>query len=239
MRCLLFSLFFFVISVSFPAHAFNEFHSEQDSVVYSDKFWADVVFKGQNTGVTRFRIIYEAPMAMVFAQLIDTASLHKYHDNYADSRSLSLENLQKILTGQPADPAALVKIIGDARLTGLENRKAGGKWTDYWYMRFNLPWPLNDKWVVQTAKVDESQAGKNYYRVDYDLNLGNVKTAKGWWELVEVPGKPGWTEFRGETESDPGIPVPEFLARSTFKSSLKKEFETNTAIFKKRLTQQK
>lgn len=220
--------------------AYNEFHADKDAIVYGDKFWAEVVFKGQNTGVTQFRVIYEAPANMVFEQLINTNTLQKYHKSYADSRCLSETNFNTIIQQKPDNYTKLIELIQDAHIPDLQNRKQGGNWTDYWYLRFNLPWPLSDKWVVQKVKVDESNAHKNEYRVEYKMEHGNLALLKGWWEVVEVPGHPDWTEFRGETESDPGVPMPNFLARSTFKSSLRKEFETNTAVFQKRLaTKQK
>lgn len=235
--CFLFGLF--ALATPQTVSAYNSFHPEKDALVYGDKFWAEVVFKGANTGVTQFRVIYEAPANMVFAQLIDTNNLQKYHSSYADSRCLTESTYNTIIVQKPAGYADLITLIQDAHIPDLQNQKIGGLWTDYWYLRFNLPWPLSDKWVVQKVKVDESHADKNEYRVEYKMEHGNLKILKGWWEVVEVPGRPGWTEFRGETESDPGIPMPNFLARSTFKSSLRKEFETNTALFQKRLATQK
>jgi len=223
------------LSTSQLAVAYNTFHPEKDALVYGDKFWAEVEFKGVNTGVTQFRVIFEAPAKMVFEQLIDTNNLKKYHASYADSRCLTEANFNTIVTQKPATDTDLITLIQDAHIANLQNRKEGSSWIDYWYFRFNLPWPLSDKWVVQKAKVDETNAAQNEYRVEYKMEHGNVALLKGWWEVVEVPGRPGWTEFRGETESDPGIPMPNFLARSTFKSSLRKEFDTNAALFKKRL----
>jgi len=231
MRFLGFFFLFFILSVGLRAE--NTFHPEKDAVVYSEKFWAEVNFKGDNTAVTQFRVIYEAPAATVFEHLIDTNSLKKYHDNYADSRTLSLAHFNLILEKKPATYQELIEDIGDAKRTNSENRQVGKDWTDYWYMRFNLPWPFTDKWVVQKAKIDESESSKGYYRVEYKLEHGNIKNLKGWWEVVAVPEKPQWSEFRGETESDPGVTLPQFLAKNIFKSTLSKEAATNAAFFKK------
>ncbi len=238
-KSVLFLFLALILSTPQLAYAYNSFHPDKDAIVYGDKFWAEVVFKGSNTGVTQFRVIYEAPANMVFAQLINTNGLQKYHSSYADSRNLTEANYNTIVTQKPTGYADLIALIQDAHIPDLQNRKVGSTWTDFWYLRFNLPWPLSDKWVVQKVKVDETNAAQNEYKVEYKMEHGNVTMLKGWWEVVEVPGRPGWTEFHGETESDPGIPMPNFLARSTFKSSLRKEFETNTALFQKRLATQK
>lgn len=233
MKRLLTLTFVFALTLSHSAFAGPDaFYPEVDSIVYSEQFWADVAFKdGDNTGITSFRMIYEKPIKQVYEHLMNIPSLKHLHDSYADSRTLTEMLAKKVIDDKPKNPKGVEEIVGNNKITWQHNRRSNKKWTDYWYFRFNLPWPLNDKWVIKKAKVDESEASKGYYRVEYEMKHGNMKSLKGWWELVQVPGKPGWTEFRGRTESNPGLPIPRFLARSTFKSSLKKEFKTNRKIF--------
>lgn len=233
MRIKIFWVFIFFLGFTLTFSAQAQFYPEHDELLLKDNFWAEVTFEGDSVGVTHFRIHYPASAETVFLHLININALKKLHKSYADSKSLSLENYQKILQTQPENFSDLIALIQDAVTTDLSNRKQNLNWMDYWYMRFNLPWPFSDKWVVQEARVNETQAVQGLYRVEYKMTHGNLKHLSGWWEVQSLPNRAGWSEFRGETHSHPGLAIPQFLAKETFKSSLYKEFETNTEYFKK------
>ena len=71
------------------------------------------------------------------------------------------------------------------------------------------------------VKNVENNAHKGEYKYEYKSIAGNFKELKGFWALVPIPSKKGWTEFRGEYKSDPGISVPHFLAKTVTRKSLR------------------
>lgn len=222
----------------FPVMAlagFSKFHSEADEVVKKDKFWSAVSFKSGGTTVMEFRVVYEFPVHEVFKVLADTNNLKNYHSTYLASKTLTKDLFEKIKDLKPTSGEEAEKIIGDNNISSFYSRKRGNDWTAYGFYNVNFPWPLANRWFIQKIKVDESEAGKGFYRYEYKMHLGNLNKLEGYWELLPVPGNPEWTEFRGKYESDVGIPVPRFAARKIAKMGLKKDVEDNRRVLKAKI----
>lgn len=200
------------------------FHPEADGDLEKKMFWATSYFKpGTNVAVMNFRVWFQYPPEQVFQILIDTNRLKHWLDNFNDSRALTKQLFKNIINGNPRSHKEVVQIIGDNKISSRYNRQKGRNWTDYVYFQFNLPWPLTDRWAVQKVKVDETNFNKGNYRYDYKMHVGNFKKLEGYWELIPAPGHPGWTEFRGRYESNPGIPVPKFIMRKAAVTGLRKD----------------
>ena len=204
----------------------KDFFPEVDDELEATQFWASPYFKpGSNVAVMNFRVWFKYPADKVFRVLTDTMSFKAKMNNYTEARTLTKNIFKEITDAAPQTPEAVIKIIGTNRVTSFHNREKGANWNDYIFLQFNFPWPLTDRWTVQRMKFDETNANKGEYKLDYKMEIGNFKALFGSWELVPIPNHPGWTEFRGRYESDPGIPVPKFITKTAMKTGLKKDVD--------------
>ncbi len=216
----------------FIASADNFFPQANDDLEH-DKFWAETYFKpDSNTAIMNFRVWFEAPPDKVYKILTDTNKLKVWLSNFKDSRTLSKTAYDAIEKERPADGARVIALAGNA-VASDAHREPNQNWTDYIYFQFNFPWPLVDRWVVHKVRMDETNASNGEYKFEYKMTAGNFKALTGYWKLVPVENHPGWTEFRGEYASDPGIPVPKFVAKNAMKLGLKKDVENYRVVLKK------
>lgn len=221
----LFLTAFFCVTAMTSVFA-GEFHPEADPDLVKDNFWADINFApGSNVIVANFRAWFNKPADQVYKKLIDTNGLPALHGNYEDAAALSKSTFDAIVAAQPQDAAAVKPLV--KKVASESGRASGGRWTRYEYLNFNFPWPLSNRWTVQKVDVDESGASQGHYRYNYKMLVGNFKALHGYWELVPVAGKPGWTEFRGSYESDAGVALPKFVTKSAAKTGIKRDVEDN------------
>jgi ribosome-associated toxin RatA of RatAB toxin-antitoxin module len=226
MKMFIKALFTFFLAVGFlivEAMAYNTFHPEADETLNEGKVWAITTFKkGDIRAKTAFRAWIPYPAEKVWMVLIDTNSYHKIHSDYRDSRSLDKNQFELVAQKKPTSARAFYEMVGEQIFGSYHGRRKGRVWTSYVFQRFNFPWPLKDRWNMMKVKNVESRAHKGEYRYEYKSYAGNFKDLRGYWELIPVPGKPGYTEFRGEYKADPGIAVPKFLAKKIFRASMRR-----------------
>jgi hypothetical protein len=193
--------------------------------------WMNSYFKSDSTvAVMSFRVWFSQNPQKVFETLTDTNSFKHKMNNYSDARALTSILHKRIIDAQPKSAADVVKLIGANSVDSYHNRQVGQNWTDYMFLSFNFPWPLKDRWVVQRARVDETNAGKGEYKFAYEMTVGSFKSLKGQWNLKPVLGKPGWTEFYGEYVSDAGVPLPKFVTIKAMKTSFEKDVDSYRKI---------
>lgn len=223
---------FFTFLFSFPAFAENSFYPEALQTLQEGKTWVEVTFKGTK-GTTVFRAWFSYPAEEVWKVLIDANLWKKIHSDYTDSRTLDINQYKMVAKLKPTHVKAFYEIVGEEIFPSFYGRQKEGQWESYVFQRLNLPWPLADRWNVLKIKNDESNSHQGIYRYEFKMVTGNFKDLKGWWELLPVSGKPGWTEFRGQYESDPGISIPKVLAKKIFKSSMRKSVENDIKVLEK------
>lgn len=208
-------------------YAYNTFYPEVDPELDEEKIWVQTAFDKNTTNVrTSFRAWLPHSAKILWPIMIDTNNWKNISKDYNDSRALDGSMAKLLENKQPKDIKELYKLIGDKNVESYEGRLKDGKWISHAFQRFAFPFPLKDRWAVIKIKNDESDSAKGYYRYDYKMIASNFKKLEGYWELINIPEKPGWTEWRGYYESDPGIHVPHFLTKSIYRSSLKKSAET-------------
>lgn len=225
-----------ILFLSSGASAYDVFHPEADGELKEQDTWSEVTFKKDQSNTetkTAFRVRFPFAARDVWGTLINTNEWKNIHSDYTDSRTLNRNQYELIAQKKPSSVKAFYEIIGEQTYPSEHGRIKGGTWTSYVFQRFNMPWPLKDRWNVIKIKNIESNSAQNEYRYEYKMLVGNFKELKGFWELVPVPGKPGWSEFRGEYHVDPGIDVPHFLAKNLYKSSVKRNFKENAEVLEK------
>jgi hypothetical protein len=235
-------IFYVILIVFFSAFfspnivtAENSFYPEADDSLAEENLWTHTSFKKNDTSVKSVcRVWYPYPADKLWEILTDTNLWKEIHSEYTDSRSLRRAEYDKLGQLKPKSVKEFYEIVGENIFPSDLNRIRGGMWTSYVFQRFNLPWPLADRWLAMRVKNDESKRGQGFYRYEYKMNSGNFRELKGYWELVPIRGKKGWTEFRGEYKSDPGVAVPHFLTRSAFRSTMRKNREENSKEIEKR-----
>lgn len=217
-------------------HSEDSFHPEADETLKDGKVWVLTTFKGRGSyeGHIAFRAWLPYPAEEVWKVLIDTNNYKKMHSDYDDGRTLDKRQYDLLSQKKPTGVKDFYEIVGDQVFPSYYNRKKGGVWISYVFQKFKFPFPLSDRWNVMKVKNDETKASKGKYHYEYDTLVGNFKTLKGYWELVPVSGKPGWTEWRGKYKIDPGIQYPQFLARTIIRSSLKKSVKSNLKVLEQR-----
>ena len=212
----------------------EDFHPEVAAELATSHFWADISFQpDSNVAVVEFRVWFEFPVEKVFPALININAFPQVHAKYTDAMALSKSSFDAIVAAKPQDAAALQPYLNSGKTDSYAGRASGNSWTRYEYASFNFPWPLANRWSVQKTVIDESQARDGIYRYDYKMAVGNFTTLSGAWTLMPVPGKPGWSEFRGRYESDPGIPIPKFIAKIATRTGMKRDVDDNRRILAK------
>lgn len=213
-----------------------DFHPEATAQLQKEHFWADVTFTGDESySITSVRIWYNHSPDKIFAIMANMNAQVRNHKNYQHSKLLARNTFDNIISKSPDSMDSVLALIGDRTEPDFADRKASQKWSSQAFMSFNLPWPLDNRWFVQTFTVDETKASEGRYRLDYEVRLGNFKALKGYWELSPIPDKPGWTEYRAQYVSNPGIAIPKFVAKKAAIISIRKDFEENKVV----LSQQK
>jgi len=234
LKFILFLLLFNFIILDFPLGAeendFTKIIPENHGEFYSN---SNTTFHGTNSRTT-FRVWFPISSDRAWQVLIDTNNWKKVHpSDYTDSRTLDKNQFDLVKQKKPDSVKAFYELAGAQIFPSTMGRDAGKEWIGYNFQRFHLPWPLHDRWTVMKIKNDETKALAGRYRYDYELTVGNFKALKGYWELLPLPEKPGWTEFRGQYDSDPGIFVPQFLGKTIFKAAIKRNAKENLEVMKK------
>lgn len=207
---------------------FQKLNPEKTGEVESDCI---TVFEEGTNSKTAFRVLFPVKPEQLWPVLIDTNGWKKVHSgDYADSLTLDGNQFNLVSTKKPSDLKAFYELIGGQTFPSEYGRVKGGQWMSYAFQRLSLPWPLKDRWTVLKIKNDETKASDGRYRYDYKMGGGNFKYLKGYWEIFPVKGRPGWSEFRGLYETDPGIDVPHFLAKTLFKASVKRNAKENLDV---------
>lgn len=228
-------LLFFLLSsfLIFSTASAKDSDASVEESLQQKNIWMNAFFRqGSTVAVMRFRVWFSQNSQKVFDTLTDTKSFKSKMNNYSDARTLTSILHKKITDAKPQNAADVVKLIGVNSVDSYHNRQVGQNWTDYMFLSFNFPWPLKDRWVVQRAHVDETNAGKGEYKFEYEMTVGSFKSLKGQWHLKPVPGKSGWTEFYGEYVSDAGVALPKFVTIKAMKASFEKDVESYRGILK-------
>lgn len=92
-------------------------------------------------------------------------------------------------------------------------RVKGGRWVNYTFQHFNVPWPVADKWMVVKNTNDETRASEGIYRTEWSKAAGNVKTMEGTLRLEPFEGNRNVTRLEYRALSDPDAHVPRFLLK--------------------------
>jgi ribosome-associated toxin RatA of RatAB toxin-antitoxin module len=206
---------------------YDNFHEEVTPLLKQEGIWVVTEFKKDETmATTTFRAWLPFKAEDCWKIMTDTNNYKIYSKDYKDSRTLDKNQFESVKQKSPTTIKHFYEIIGHQEFPSDQGRLKGKSWMSYTLLRFNLPWPLADRWAMMNIKNDESSSTKNEYHYEYKSMAGNFKELKGYWKLIPVPNKPGWTEFRGEYKADPGIAVPQFLAKKIFRNSMKQTIET-------------
>ena len=220
------------LNIQIVAHA-ESFYPQADKELLQNGIWTKIDFeKDSSVAVVSVRVLYRYPIHQVFEELVNTNQLKKIHDSFLASQTLSLKTFAKIQKANPKESSQIQTLVANEKSASNLYRKKGQKWMEYLYLNVDLPWPIANRWMVQKANVDESQAKDGYYKYAYQMLYGNFKILKGYWELVKVPNHPNWTEFRGRYRTDPNIPVPKFIAKKAVKTGFKQDVAENKKHFK-------
>lgn len=214
---------------------FDAFYPEALSTLQSGETWAQVQFKKDDpVAYMAFRVWFNYPPEIIWQNLRDINKWKEIHDNYRDSRTLSKKQAMLIKEKLPKHYNDVYPLIGPESFPSNHNRQKGEVWQTYAFQVLNLPFPLKDRWNVIEITNDETEFEEGKYHYQYHLIAGNFNKLKGYWKLIPVPGKPGWTEYRGEYEADAGVSVPKFLAKGIFPKTIKKNVENNKRLLAER-----
>ena len=230
-KIILFFLFFILVSFSGFAEDktdFEKFYPEALPTLEKHHFWSDVKTKQGSSGIhAAMRAWYPYPAEKVFEVITNVNRFPLIHKNYKEAFTISLETFEEVSEKKPKTFKELSLILKDKKIPPFSERKKKEEWKSFVYLNMDFPWPISNRWMIQKIEVDESDARKDRYRYVYKMKLGTFKTLKGYWELLPIPGKSGWTEFRSIYEPNPGVSVPDFMVRQAMKIGLKRDFEEN------------
>lgn len=228
-----FLLFFALLFVPSLGHAYNVFHPEADTELKETHIWTKINCKKSGETFATIRAWYPFPPEKVFQVITDTNHFSKIHKSYLDSYTLTETVFEEIVAANPQSADEVLKLIKDKKMDSFAHRNQNQNWKTYIYVNFDFPWPITNRWALQKISVDESNAPKGEYKYSYKMKVGNFKYLKGYWELLPIPDKPGWTEFRGQYESDANMALPPFVVKKALRLSLKKDFEENKKAIQK------
>lgn len=216
------ALFLCLLFVALPVRAGE---SDQLKDLQKDQLWIHVDFIEGTTGaVIHFRVWFKGKPEKAFQVLTDTNSL-KALSNFTDARTLTKQMFERLDVVQPQNVDDVKKSIQGNVIASDHNRRPRKNWTNYTFYQFNFPWPLKDRWAVQKIRLDETNYHQGEYKYKYTTEHSNMKALKGQWFIKPVKDKPGYTEWYGEYQTDPGVSAPKFLLKKGVVSGFKKDVQ--------------
>lgn len=153
-----------------------------------------------------------APPEEVWHLFIATNNWRNYRlPNLRDARVVNASISQKAAATKNVED--FYRVLGGQVIPNETGRVKGGRWVDYTFQYFNVPWPISDRWMILQDKNDETHAGEGIFRSEWTLAAGNVKTMDGYIALSPFEGNPNVTRMEYKTLTDPDAHVPKFLLK--------------------------
>lgn len=177
------------------------------------KIFAQITqLSNSNTYKCRAMGVVYAPQKKVWKVLSDYSHFKDFMPNIAESFIVhpdALEALGEIKNSHINDWLEFEKELMKFRQEQLKSE------TFYFYNRFNLPWPLEDRYYILKMIRNPEK-----YSFLWTLFVGNTKVNDGSWELKEYKGNKRKTLAIYTLYTDPGISVSSSLMRIAMKIAL-------------------
>lgn len=153
-------------------------------------------------------IIY-APIDKVWKVLSDYNHFKDFMPNISEGFIVNPDAIRKIKENEVSDWSEFEKELMKFRLEQIEDN------TLYFYNRFNLPWPLKDRYyILKIERIPEK------YTFHWTQFIGNTKVNNGSWELMPFKGSKLKTLAIYTLYTDPGLSVSSSLMHIAMKVSL-------------------
>lgn len=186
------------------------------------KAWVSTRFvKNSSAAITEFRAWLPYQCEVAWPVFVDQNSLHRIHKEFLDSYSISKADFDLVVEKNIKDLKTFYQVTQKRKQSFQKVFKADQIWQDHAIQVFDLPWPVKNRWTLLSIQADPTKAPQSF-RYSYESKAGSMKKLIGFWELVQREDPKNPCEFRGQYLSDAGISAPHFLARSSFRSALRR-----------------
>lgn len=153
-------------------------------------------------------IVY-APVEKVWDIITDYNHFKEFMPNISEAFIIRPDALSTLESNEVKDWKIFEKYLKKFKLEQIDNE------TVYFYNRFNLPWPLKDRYYI--LKMSLSPENHSFY---WTLFIGNTKINDGSWELMPFSGSKRKTLAIYTLCTDPGISVSSALMHLALKTKL-------------------
>jgi len=172
-------------------------------IAYSEDVEGTRIKKGTVTGVIN------VPPETVWQVITDNNNFEKFMPQTLDSMIVTKEKVAEISKKNPKNPSQIKRLLNKKIPPPLPYRSPGKKYTVYFYSLLDFPWPISNRWYIIKINRDETLEAEHIYRDSWDLEIGNLKTNKGFW-FIEPFGECG-TKATYQLLIDPGGHIPKFF----------------------------
>ena len=176
---------------------------EGEIIAHSEDVAGTRVKKGTVTGVIN------VPPEVVWQVITDNNNFRKFMPRTIESLIVTEENVAKILKMNPQKPSQIKKLLNTKASSPERYRSLGKKRVVYFYSLLDFPWPVSNRWYIIKINRDETRMKEHIYIDSWDLEIGNLKTNQGFWQLE--PFGEGDTKATYQLLIDPGGRIPKFF----------------------------
>ncbi|MBI2082512.1 MAG: hypothetical protein HYT76_02990 [Deltaproteobacteria bacterium] len=192
-----------------------------DSKGYSRSIRVEAELYRHRLWTAKSEFLVEAPPEKVWAVVLDQIDQwSEFVPRILFSRVVSPQKAELIVSSKTTSWKEVHKIVqGESLPLNERIQKSGQNEATYHkLLLMNLPWPIQNRWVLQ-KETDHFDPAKNAYNRRFVLEAGNLVVAEGYWRARPHPENPNWSLVYYENSYDPGFQVPELI----FKPIVKKE----------------
>lgn len=169
---------------------------------------------GQGGATAHMIGVINAPPEEVWELYIKTNDYKDYKiPTLRDSRTLAPLFVQQYGQGKDRsrDVNEFYQKMANLSYDPLPDRRIGAQWEAYAFQFYDIPWPAENKWLINHYKHDERRRSEAIFHTEHFLVGGNVLLLDGKVTLKPFDGDPRRTVMDYQIHVNTGYHVPRFL----------------------------
>lgn len=203
------------------------FFSLSPEVLASSQIDVEVTLAKNRLWTAKSEFIVYAPPKRVWAIVVEDIDHWKeYIPRILFSRLVSQATAAKIVKAQSSEWDKIYPLVLEEELP-IQSRIHWAnphEWVFFKVLLMDLPWPVENRWVLQREQDRFDPATASYSR-RFELVAGNLVVAEGYWRARPHPDRSDWSIVYYENSYDPGFQVPGFAFKPLVRKDTRKILE--------------
>ena len=160
----------------------------------------------------KMQVVIEAPPEQVWELYTQNNNWKLYKiPTLVDSRALNESFVNELKNSKVKKVRRFYSLLADRFHDPYATRHRGGKWESFAFQYYDLPWPVDNKWLVLKQIHDESKTSSSVFASESFGVGGNIKSFYSSAVFKPFENNPNRTLMDYKVTVDTGYPVPKFL----------------------------